>query len=104
MDGAHGHIVDTGAPAGLFVSPCGRSTRYTEPSPNIKKEPVEDEALPTSADEAREESNDEDDDDFFIDDDGVGYYQDEAFRIKQVSSPLIVNRTLKDLYGNCHNL
>lgn len=96
--------VDTGALAGLFVSPRGQSIRYAEPSPNIKKEPVEEEALPTSADEAREESNDEEDDDFFIDDDGVGYYQDEAFCIKQVSSPLIVNRTLKDLYGSCRNL
>jgi len=85
------------------VSRGGRPTRYEEASPKIKKEPVEEEPLPTSADDAREESNDEEDDDFVIDDDGVGYYQDEAFRIKQVSSPLIVNRTLRDLYGNCKN-
>jgi hypothetical protein len=101
MNQVRGHEVDTGTLAGLFVSHGGRSIRCEEASPKIKKEPVEEEPLPTWADDAREESNDdEEDDDFVIDDDGVGYYQDEAFRIKQVSSPLIVNRTLRDLYGN----
>jgi hypothetical protein len=104
MTRLRGHTVDTGASAGLFVSPGGRSTRHEEASPNIKKEPVEEESLPASEDEAREESNDEEDDDFVVDDDGVGYYQDEAFRIKQVSAPLIVNRTLRDLYGICENV
>jgi len=104
MTQLRGHAIDTEASTGLFVSPGVRSTRHEEASPNIKKEPVEKEALPASEDETREESNDEEDDDFVVDDDGVGYYQDEAFRIKQVSAPLIVNRTLKDLYGICKNV
>jgi hypothetical protein len=104
MNQVHSHKVNTGTPAGLFVNPGRRSTRYEEASPKIKKEPAEEESLPTSADEVREESNDEEDDDFVIDDDGIGYYQDEAFCIKQVSSPLIVNRTLRDLYGIYQNL
>jgi hypothetical protein len=104
MDQVHGRAVNPETPAGLFVRPGGQAARYEKASPKIKKEPLEEESLPTSADESREESNDEENDGFVIDDDGVEYYRDDAFIIKQVSSPLIVNRTLKDLFGNGRNL
>jgi hypothetical protein len=104
MDQKRGQDDGSATPAELIASPGGKGVRHEEGFPKIKEEPLEEDHLPTSADEAREELDDEEDGDFVVDEDGIEYYEDEAFRIKQVSSPLIVNRTMKDLYCKCLNL
>jgi hypothetical protein len=91
MDQKRGQDDGSATPAEPIASPGGKGVRHEE-------------GFPTSADEAREELDDEEDGDFVVDEDGIEYYEDEAFRIKQVSSPLIVNRTMKDLYCKCLNL
>ncbi len=98
--------VDSAMSAEPFVSPEEKGPRYESDLRKIKKEPSEDDPLPTGAGEAREQlsEEEEEDEDFVVDEDGIEYYEDEAFRIKQVSSPLIVNRTMRDLYCKCQTL
>lgn len=96
-----GKNVDFATSPEISVSPGVKGAKRDEEFPKIKKEPLEEAPLLTSADDAREELENEEDDDYVVDEDGVEYYQDESFRIKQVPKPLIVNRTMKDLYSKC---
>jgi hypothetical protein len=95
--------VNSATAAETFVGPGRKVTQNVEEFPKIKEELSEMPCFPTSAYNAEEELDDEEDDDYVVDEDGIEYYEDEAFRIKQVSKPLIVNRTMRDLYSECND-
>jgi|HubBroStandDraft_6_1064221.scaffolds.fasta_scaffold3735061_1 hypothetical protein len=102
MDTKHGLGVNSGTSTRSFVSPYEQSITREEASPVIKRELSEEELPLTRVDEA-EEGLDEETEGILADEEGVEYYCDAAFKIKQVSEPTIVMRTLNDLYSNCQH-
>jgi hypothetical protein len=100
MDARHGLAVNSTTATGFFISPYEQSIRHEETSPVIKKE-LSEEELPLSRVDEAEEGFDEETEGILADEEGVEYYCDDSFKIKQVSTPTIVMRTINDLYGNC---
>lgn len=95
----HGLAANSRASTGFFFSPSNHSARPEDTSPVIKRELLEKELPLTRIDEA-EEGFDEETEGIVADQEGVEYYYDASFKIKQVSAPTIVMRTLNDLYRN----
>jgi hypothetical protein len=97
MDAEYGHTVNLRTSTGV----AGRHEqliRHEEASPVIKKELSEEDVTLSRVDEA-EEGFDEETEGILADEEGVEYYCDDSFKIKQVSAPTIVMRTIKDLYS-----
>lgn len=96
MDLEHDRVLNPSTSTSISPSSGRQSTRH-EDSRIIKMEPVEDGRLQTRVDEAEEFG--EESEGILADVEGVEYYCDAAFKIKQVSAPLIVQRTLGDLFS-----
>jgi hypothetical protein len=56
-------------------------------------------AVDQDSDYYNDDGDDDDDEEGIIDEDGISYYEDSGFKIKQVSNPTVIQRTLNDLYG-----
>jgi hypothetical protein len=102
MDAEHGLAVNSRTSTGFFASPYEHSIRHEIASQAIKKELSEAE-LPLSRVEEADEGFDEETEGILADEEGVEYYCDDSFKIKQVSAPTIVMRTINDLYRNCQH-